>query len=44
MRTSNAESNTAILSINRRVGFCVYRRFVNYQVTRAELDTKALAV
>jgi GNAT superfamily N-acetyltransferase len=40
MKTGNAESNAAILSINRRVGFSVYRRSVDYQITRTELDAK----
>jgi GNAT superfamily N-acetyltransferase len=43
MRTSNEENNAAILAINQRVGFRRYRRFVTYQVTRAELDGRGLA-
>jgi hypothetical protein len=43
MRTSNAESNAPILSINKRMGFAVRRRFVSYQITRAELDARGMA-
>ncbi len=38
MITSNAEVNAPMLSINRRVGFQVHRRIVDYQVTREALD------
>jgi|SRR6516162_1122629 len=37
--TSNAEVNAPILSINARVGFRVHRRNVDYQITRAALDS-----
>jgi hypothetical protein len=37
--TSNAEVNAPILSINARVGFTVHRRTVDYQITRAALDS-----
>jgi GNAT superfamily N-acetyltransferase len=40
MRTFNAESNTAILSVNKRLGFSMRRRHVDYQITRKELDAK----
>jgi GNAT superfamily N-acetyltransferase len=43
MRTFNAESNAAILSVNRRLGFTVHRRHVDYQITRKELDAKLAA-
>lgn len=38
MITGNAEVNAPMLSINRRVGFKVHRRMVDYQVTRDALD------
>jgi GNAT superfamily N-acetyltransferase len=41
--TNNAESNTPILSINKRLGFGVRRRYVDYQITRAELDANLAA-
>jgi GNAT superfamily N-acetyltransferase len=40
MRTFNAESNAAILSVNRRLGFTAHRRHVDYQITRKELDAR----
>jgi GNAT superfamily N-acetyltransferase len=40
VRTYNAESNAPILAANRRLGFTVRRRHVDYQITRAELDAK----
>jgi GNAT superfamily N-acetyltransferase len=43
MITSNAESNAPMLSINARVGFIVYRRTVDYQITRGALDAWSLA-
>jgi GNAT superfamily N-acetyltransferase len=36
--TVNAETNTAILAINERVGFTKHRRTVSYQITRTALD------
>ena len=39
--TNNAEVNAPILSINARVGFKVAWRNVDYQVTRASLDSWA---
>lgn len=39
IRTMNSEGNAAILAINHRIGFSVYRRFVDYQVTRSGLET-----
>jgi GNAT superfamily N-acetyltransferase len=39
MRTNNAESNAAMLSVNRQLGFTALRRDVDYQITRAALDT-----
>jgi GNAT superfamily N-acetyltransferase len=41
MRTSNAEANAAMLSINQRVGFRPHLHYSEYQVTRAELETTA---
>eukprot|EP01037_Dinobryon_pediforme_P001919 gene1919-1951_t len=41
MITSNAEVNAPMLSINRRVGFKVHRRVVDYQVGRDALDVWA---
>jgi GNAT superfamily N-acetyltransferase len=38
VRTFNADGNAPILSVNRRLGFTVLRRHVDYQITRAELD------
>jgi GNAT superfamily N-acetyltransferase len=43
MKTSNAESNAPILAVNKRLGFSVLRRHVDYQITRAELDASGLA-
>jgi RimJ/RimL family protein N-acetyltransferase len=40
MITLNAESNAAMLSINKRLGYTVQRRHVDYQITRAELDAR----
>jgi GNAT superfamily N-acetyltransferase len=40
VRTFNAESNAPIRSVNRRLGFSVLRRHVDYQITRAELDAR----
>jgi len=40
VRTSNDDGNTAILAINKRLGFSVLRREVDYQITRAELDAR----
>jgi hypothetical protein len=39
--TDNAEVNAPILSINARVGFKIAWRDVDYQVTRAALDSWA---
>ena len=39
--TDNAEVNAPILSINARAGFKISWRNVDYQVTRAALDTWA---
>ncbi len=36
--TANADTNTAILAINARVGFTEHRRNVSYQITLAALD------
>jgi GNAT superfamily N-acetyltransferase len=44
MRTFNADSNGAILSVNRRLGFSAHRRHVDYQITRTELDAMLGAV
>jgi GNAT superfamily N-acetyltransferase len=38
VRTFNADSNTPILAVNRRLGFTALRRHVDYQITRAQLD------
>jgi GNAT superfamily N-acetyltransferase len=38
MITHNAESNAPMLAINARVGFKIYRRFVDYQISREALD------
>lgn len=38
MRTGNGETNAAMRSINARAGFKPHRRFVEYQITRDELD------
>lgn len=38
MITHNAENNAPMLAINARVGFKIYRRFVDYQIPRAALD------
>jgi GNAT superfamily N-acetyltransferase len=39
IRTRNTETNPAILAVNRRFGFSVLGRKVEYQITRAELDS-----
>jgi GNAT superfamily N-acetyltransferase len=44
MITGNAEANAPMLSINRRVGFVVHRRIVDYQVTRDALDAWAASL
>lgn len=44
MITSNAEVNAPMLSINRRVGFKVHRRVVDYQVSRDALDRWAASL
>lgn len=44
MITSNAEVNAPMLSINRRVGFKVHRRTVDYQVSRDALDAWAASL
>ena len=44
MITGNAEVNAPMLSINRRVGFKVHRRTVDYPVTRNALDTWAASL
>jgi GNAT superfamily N-acetyltransferase len=36
--TANADTNTAILGINARVGFTEHRRTVSYQISRTALD------
>jgi GNAT superfamily N-acetyltransferase len=38
MITHNAEKNAPMLAINARVGFKIYRRFVDYQISREALD------
>jgi len=43
IKTSNSETNEAMRAINQRVGFRRYRRYSEYQVTRAELDKKVSA-
>jgi GNAT superfamily N-acetyltransferase len=43
VRTFNADSNAPILAVNRRLGFTMLRRHVDYQITRAELDAKLRA-
>jgi hypothetical protein len=40
IRTSNTETDPAILAVNRRFGFSVLGRQAKYQITRAELDSK----